>query len=115
MSNGERKNWALVLGASSGFGGAASLELARAGYSIFGVHLDRKSTMPNVERLVGEIEAIGQTAVFFNVNAADAEKRDEVLAEMAKRTDGGAVRDRQGASPLAGLWNVEAVRRRDAR
>ncbi len=51
MSNGEQKNWALVLGASSGFGGAASLELARAGYSIFGVHLDRKSTMPNVERL----------------------------------------------------------------
>ena len=90
MSNGERKNWALVLGASSGFGGAAALELARAGYSIFGVHLDRKSTMPNVERLVGEIEALGQTAVFFNVNAADAEKREEVLAEMVKRTDGGS-------------------------
>ena len=30
MSNGELKNWALVLGASSGFGGAAALELARA-------------------------------------------------------------------------------------
>ena len=90
MSNGELKNWALVLGASSGFGGAAALELARAGYSIFGVHLDRKSTMPNVEKLVGEIEATGQSAVFFNVNAADAEKRDEVLAEMSKRTDAGS-------------------------
>jgi len=89
VSNTERKNWALVLGASSGFGGAAALELARAGYSIFGVHLDRKSTMPNVERLVGDIEAAGQTAVFFNVNAADAEKRDEVLAEMRSRTESG--------------------------
>lgn len=90
MSNGKQTDWALVLGASSGFGGAAALELARAGYSIFGVHLDRKSTMPNVERLTAEIEATGAAAVFFNVNAADAEKRDEVLAEMARRTDGGA-------------------------
>lgn len=91
MSNtSEKKVWALVLGASSGFGGAAALELARNGYSIFGVHLDRKSTMPNVERIVEEIKATGNEAVFFNVNAADAEKRDEVLAAMAAQTDGGA-------------------------
>jgi enoyl-[acyl-carrier protein] reductase III len=86
----ERKDWALVLGASSGFGAAASLELARNGYSIFGVHLDRKSTMPNVERLAGDIRDAGAESVFFNVNAADAEKRDEVLAEIERRTEGGA-------------------------
>ena len=33
--------WALILGASSGFGAATSLALARAGCDIFGVHLDR--------------------------------------------------------------------------
>src|SRR5207249_9387364 len=42
--------WALVLGASSGFGEANSLALARAGANILGVHLDRRQTMPNVER-----------------------------------------------------------------
>ena len=49
------RGWALVLGASSGFGAATSLALARAGMNVFGVHLDRKSTLPNVERLASEI------------------------------------------------------------
>ena len=44
--------WALILGASSGFGEATSLALARAGLNIFGVHLDRKATLPNAERIV---------------------------------------------------------------
>ena len=43
--------WALILGASSGFGEAIALELARRGMDILGVHLDRRSTMPNVERI----------------------------------------------------------------
>ena len=49
----ETKEWALILGASSGFGEAVSLELARSGMNIFGVHLDRKNTLPNVDRIVG--------------------------------------------------------------
>ncbi len=77
-----RDNWALILGASSGFGEASSLELARAGMHIFGVHLDRKSTMSNVERIVGEIQGMGRRAVFFNMNAADAERRSEALDKM---------------------------------
>ena len=76
--------WALILGASSGFGEATSLALARAGLNVFGVHLDRKSTLPNVERIAGEIKASGREARFFNINAADAEKRVEALDEMAR-------------------------------
>ncbi len=78
------RGWALVLGASSGFGAATSLALARAGLDIFGVHLDRKATLPNVERLVGEITALGRQARFFNVNAADEDKRAEVAAAMER-------------------------------
>lgn len=74
--------WALVLGASSGFGEASSLALARAGVNVFGVHLDRRATLPNVERIVSEIRAMGREAHFFNVNAADDEKRVEVATEM---------------------------------
>lgn len=76
------RTWALVLGASSGFGEAAALAFARAGRNVFGVHLDRRITLPNVTRIRGEIEAQGARAVFFNVNAADAGARAEVLAEM---------------------------------
>jgi enoyl-[acyl-carrier protein] reductase III len=78
------RSWALVLGASSGFGEAASLALARAGRNVFGVHLDRKTTQPNVERITAEISAAGARPVFFNMNAADDEKRAEAIAGMAK-------------------------------
>ncbi len=76
--------WALTLGASSGFGEAVSLALARAGLNIFGVHLDRKATLANAERIAGQIRGLGREAVFFNVNAADEEKRAEVAGQMQK-------------------------------
>jgi len=88
--SGSKKEWALILGASSGFGAAIALELARSGMSIFGVHLDRKSTMPNVERLDGEIVASGVDAVFFNVNASDPERQKEVLDAIGRHTNDGA-------------------------
>ena len=72
-------DWALILGASSGFGEATSMALAKSGFNIFGVHLDRRSTQPNVERIVHEIESSGRRAEFFNINAADEEKRQEIL------------------------------------
>ena len=75
--------WALILGASSGFGEATALELARRGMDIAGVHLDRRSTMPNVERITAAIRAAGRRALFFNANAADADKRKEVLDALA--------------------------------
>jgi enoyl-[acyl-carrier protein] reductase III len=76
--------WALILGASSGFGEATSLELAAAGLNIFGVHLDRKSTLPKVEEIKNEISNMGRSAVFFNINAADAEKRKETVDTIEK-------------------------------
>src|ERR1700682_2364496 len=51
---------------------------------IFGVHLDRKSTQPNAERLVAHIKILGRQAHFFNINAADEEKRAEVSSEMER-------------------------------
>lgn len=81
--------WALVLGASSGFGEAVSLALSeQAGMNIIGVHLDRRSTLDNVERIKSRIEAAGRKAVFFNVNAADDEKRAEVVKAIAEHTSG---------------------------
>lgn len=75
--------WSLVLGSSSGFGAAVAIELARHGSNIFGVHLDRRQTMPAVEAIVSQVEASGVRAQFFNINVADEEKRQAAIAEMA--------------------------------
>lgn len=77
--------WALILGASSGFGEATSLELARTGYNIFGVHLDLRATIANAQRIQDEIRSLGREAAFFNVNAADAEKRARVVEQIQER------------------------------
>ncbi len=81
--------WALVLGASSGFGEAISLKLAEVGMNIAGVHMDRKGTLPHVEEVVQKIRAKGVKATFFNMNAADREKRAEALTEIATQAPGG--------------------------
>jgi enoyl-[acyl-carrier protein] reductase III len=70
--------WALVLGASSGFGAATARALGRRGMSIVGVHLDRKVTLPLAEAVAADVRAAGAAAHFFNVNAADDEKRVQV-------------------------------------
>jgi enoyl-[acyl-carrier protein] reductase III len=78
-------DWALILGASSGFGGATAVELARRGMNIIGVHLDRQATMANVERIIKDIQHTGSKAVFYNINAADAIKRGETLDDIKER------------------------------
>jgi NAD(P)-dependent dehydrogenase (short-subunit alcohol dehydrogenase family) len=78
-------DWALVLGASSGFGGATAVELAKAGMNIFGIHLDRQATMGSVQQVIKDIKHAGREVVFFNINAADAIKRAEVLDEIGER------------------------------
>jgi len=82
---------ALILGASSGFGEAAAREFAKAGYDIYGVHLDRRAGLAHVKEIREAIEARGVRARFFNINAASAEKREQVLDEIATEAESGSV------------------------
>ncbi len=84
-----RGRWALILGASSGFGEACARALAEVGYHIFGVHLDRRAGLEHVRDLRSELEALGGKAHFFNINAADPEKMEDVLEEMAALMEAG--------------------------
>lgn len=83
-----QKYWALILGASSGFGRATALKLAEDGFNIIGVHLDRLATMHNVNEVINAIDSFGVKSRFFNVNAADEEKRKEVIDELKKMSGG---------------------------
>lgn len=89
-----KKDWALILGASSGFGAAVALELARGGMNIFGVHMDRRETLPLADEVKRQLLETGQQAEFFNANAADEERRADVAARIEERfsTEAGRVR-----------------------
>lgn len=77
-----KKFYALILGSSSGFGKAIAEALAKDGVNIIGVHLDRASTKPDVDKLVEDLKATGVDVHFFNANAADAVKRGEIIKEI---------------------------------
>ncbi len=88
-----KQKWALILGASSGFGAAAGRALARSGFHIVGVHLDRRATLPDAERVMAEIQSVGRRSLFFNVNAADPARRAEIIRQCRQElttTPGGA-------------------------
>jgi enoyl-[acyl-carrier protein] reductase III len=86
------QDWALILGASSGFGEATALELSAQGMNICGVHLDRRGTLPHVQEVTDSIQKSGRTALFFNINAADEENRRQVVASLKSQIGDGFVR-----------------------
>ena len=95
------ERWALVLGASSGFGAATALALARDGCGIVGVHLDLRASKATAEAVRDAIAALGVPVVFHNVNAADEERRGEVIADIAGRF---AERRAAGADPVIAVF-----------
>lgn len=84
MSSTTFINWALILGASSGFGAATARVLAHRGMNIMGIHLDSKTTLPNAKAVQTDIEAAGREAIFINMNAASPEKRASAIQKMAE-------------------------------
>ncbi len=113
--------WALILGASSGFGEATAIELAARGMNIFGVHLDLRETLPHAREVQDKIRSQGREAVFFNLNAADEEKRGQTVAqirEVFEKTPGtvrvllhsiafGALKPLVGAQEVASKRQIE--------
>lgn len=78
----KEKDYAIILGASSGFGEAVSLELAANGFNIIGIHMDRGSGLKKVEQIKRQITDSGVEALFFNINAASEKNREEVIQSL---------------------------------
>ena len=79
------ERWALILGASSGFGAACSRALADAGFNIIGVHFDLKTTLPRAKQVKADIEEKGRQAIFFNKNVADDRNRAEIIEKLQEQ------------------------------
>lgn len=87
----QTKPYALILGASSGFGKATARKLAENGYNIYGVHMDLGQNRVKAEEFRDELVALGVDVHFFNTNAADDRNRKTVIdaiKENAEKVEG---------------------------
>ncbi|MGB5553753.1 MAG: SDR family oxidoreductase [Flavobacteriaceae bacterium] len=76
------KEWALILGGSSGLGLATAKKLGLHGYPIIIIHRDRKTDLEHIENDFHEITSTGVKLSSFNADAANAEKRTELIQEI---------------------------------
>ena len=79
-----RDQWAVILGGSSGFGLATARRLAEQGMSIFAVHRDRRAMLAKIEPEFEKIRAAGAQLISRNVDALSAEKRVEIIDQLAE-------------------------------
>jgi enoyl-[acyl-carrier protein] reductase III len=79
--------WCLVLGASSGMGRAVVRAMAAEGVNVIGVHFDTAAHADATAELVGELRGHGVQAHFFNVNAASAAVRADMMPRIAELTE----------------------------
>lgn len=73
------KDWALILGGSSGLGLATAKKLARQGYPIIIIHRDRRSEMDEIQNSFEELKSYGNKLITLNVDALNPEKRPGII------------------------------------
>ncbi|HEX5098381.1 MAG TPA: SDR family oxidoreductase [Polyangiaceae bacterium] len=79
------RQWAVILGGSSGFGLAAAERLAAQGMSLAILHRDRRAAMDEVEARFESLRRQGVGFLSFNADALSPETRERVLGELAQR------------------------------
>lgn len=82
-------DWVLILGCSTGHGGATAKRLAQEGYGIIGFHFDRGEIKKEAEKLSDELANLnGGRVHFYNTNAAAVETMDKYIPEIKEITEG---------------------------
>ena len=82
-------NWVLILGASTGHGGATAVRLAKDGYGIIGFHFDRGEMKAEAEQTITKVGELNDGRChYWNTNAAAEKTMDKFIPEIKKITEG---------------------------
>tara|TARA_A100001011_G_C14320541_1_gene850388 strand:+ start:6519 stop:7286 length:768 start_codon:yes stop_codon:yes gene_type:complete len=79
------KDWALILGASSGIGKECAKRLAKNGVNIYGLYLRKKKA--DIDILVKELEGYGVAAIFEKANASNEISRQKIINNLINKGD----------------------------
>jgi len=74
------KQWALILGASSGIGAACAKKLAESGLNIYGIYLRKPQSV--VDELTDYIKSQNVDVYFHKMNAMNEDKRLEAMNNL---------------------------------
>ena len=77
------KDWALILGASSGIGAECAKRLAKKGINIYGLYLRKKKS--EIESLTAELSQYNVEVIYKKANASNDEKRLEIIEELKSK------------------------------
>ena len=79
----EHGYWAIILGGSSGLGLASAKKLAAHGMNICVVHRNSRVEMEEISKEFEVIKGFGVEMVSFNIDVTSAEKRSDMMTELA--------------------------------
>ena len=74
------KDWALILGASSGIGAECAKRLAKNGINIYGLYLRKRKA--EIEALQSELSKYNVKIIYKKANASNEESRKEIIQEL---------------------------------
>ena len=74
------KQWALILGASSGIGAACAKKLAASGFNIYGIYLRKPQAI--IDELTDYIKSQNVDVCFHKMNAMNDDKRLEAINNL---------------------------------
>lgn len=77
------KNWAVILGASSGIGASCAESLAEKGLNIYGLYLRKKQS--DIDILKNKLEQYGVEVIFKKANAANLDNIIDCVDELSQR------------------------------
>lgn len=83
-----KKQWAIILGGSTGLGLATARKLALHGLHIIIVHRDRKSELEQIQKDFDQIREMGVTLLSYHFDMLKVEKREQIIQEIQHKISG---------------------------
>jgi len=79
------KDWAIILGASSGIGAECALRLAKRGINVYGLYLRKKND--HIEKIKNKLSQYNVDVIYKKANASNEDIRLDVINELCQMKD----------------------------